>query len=81
MNAGFPLSVLSTPNSIKNVPPPAVHVIGVSPSGTPCLKFTYVIRKKGKEDHTVPKGIPVVVINAGRSLFPKSKANSRSSPL
>ena len=37
------------PNSIRKVPTPAVHVIGVSPGGTPYLKFT------------VPYGKPVVI--------------------
>ena len=48
-----PVSRDSVPNSTMYVPTPAVHVIGVSPSGTPVLRLT------------VPYGIPVGVSNAG----------------
>ena len=37
---GSPVRRDNVPNSIKNVPPPAVHVIFVSPIGTPQTKFT-----------------------------------------
>lgn len=51
-NIGSPVNLLKEPNSTKNVPTPAVHVIVVSPDGTPCLRLT------------VPYGIPVGVSNA-----------------
>jgi len=51
-NIESPVSRLSAPNSTMNVPTPAVHVIGVSPYGTPCRRLT------------VPNGIPVLVLNA-----------------
>lgn len=37
---GSPVKRDNVPNSIRNVPPPAVHVILVSPIGTPQTKFT-----------------------------------------
>jgi hypothetical protein len=37
---GSPVRRDNVPNSIKNVPPPAVHVIFVSPIGTPQTKLT-----------------------------------------
>lgn len=48
-----PVSLVKVPNSKIYVPTPAVQVTGVSPSGTPCKRFT------------VPYGIPVAVLNAG----------------
>ena len=46
------MSLVKVPNSKIYVPTPAVQVTGVSPSGTPCNKFT------------VPYGIPEAVSNA-----------------
>lgn len=49
---GSPVSRLRVPNSIRNVPTPAVHVTVVSPFGTPYRRLT------------VPYGIPVGVSKA-----------------
>ena len=57
------------PNSIRNVPTPAVQVTGVSPAGTPCLRLT------------VPYGIPVGVSKAGSKRVAASSASRRSGPL
>ena len=45
-----------------NVPTPAVHVIGVSPSGTPWRRLT------------VPYGIPVGVSKAGSNLVAENSS-------
>lgn len=63
------MSLLSVPNSIMNVPTPAVHVTLVSPGGTPDLKLM------------VPYGIPVVVSKAAISLWATSSASRNSGPL
>jgi hypothetical protein len=49
---GSPVNLDRAPNSTMKVPTPAVHVMVVSPLGTPLRKLT------------VPYGIPVVVLKA-----------------
>uniref|UniRef100_A0A7C9A3U7 Uncharacterized protein n=1 Tax=Opuntia streptacantha TaxID=393608 RepID=A0A7C9A3U7_OPUST len=59
---GFFVKRLKIPNSRVKVPPPAVDVILLSFSSTPCLKFTD------------PKGIPVGVSKAGSIRLASSSA-------
>jgi hypothetical protein len=54
---GSPVNRLNVPNSIRNVPTPAVHVTVVSPLGTPCFRLT------------VPYGIPVCVSKAVKITY------------
>lgn len=66
---GSPVSLLSVPNSIINVPTPAVQVTLVSPGGTPDFKLI------------VPYGIPVELSNAAMSLWATSSAKRSNGPL
>merc|ERR550519_1442585 len=66
---GFPVRRDKAPNSTTKVPTPAVQVTGVSPAGTPCLRFT------------VPYGIPVGVSKAGSSLCTTSSARDNNGPV
>ena len=68
-NSGSPVSLDRVPNSRMNVPTPAVHVMLVSPTGTPFRRFT------------VPYGIPVGVSNAASRRRATSSANRSSGPL
>lgn len=68
-NSGSPVSLERVPNSKMNVPTPAVHVMLVSPTGTPFRRFT------------VPYGIPVGVSNAAIRRRATSSANRSSGPL